>query len=146
MTEKNVSGRSKLIQLAMLNERLDSVVEDRFDLIFSDGLFEHFDEAEQYRIMQNFLAVLAGDGKIVTFVPNRWSPWQIIRPWFMPGIEEKPFCLSGLVNMHKRNGLRVFQSGGINVLPFGISPEFLFSKYFGMLLYVVAGQDEQEEP
>jgi len=111
--------------------------DERFDLIFSDGLFEHFVIFDQDKILQNICTVLKDGGVVVTVVPNRWSPWQIIRPFLMKGIEERPFVLTELRDMHERNGLKVVKSGGINVLPIRLSPEFL-GRIFGMLLYVIA--------
>lgn len=105
--------------------------------VFSDGLFEHFESGDQDLILKNFYSVLKESGFIITVVPNRWSPWQLIRPFFMPGIEERPFVLSDLKAMHERNGFQIISSGGINVLPFRFSPEFL-GPFFGMLLYVIA--------
>ncbi len=63
----------------------------KFDLIFSDGLFEHFEAVDQKIIMDNFQKAKKEDGIIATFVPNKFSWWQIIRPIFMPGIKRKAF-------------------------------------------------------
>ncbi len=35
-------------------------------------------------------------------------------PLMMPGIVETPFVLSELKNLHKRNGLTIIKSGGID--------------------------------
>ena len=111
---------------------------ERFDLIFTDGLLEHFSTKEQDAILQNFISVLAPGGVIVTVVPNRFSPWELIRPIFMPGIEEKPFTLRGLISLHKRNGMAILDQGGVNVIPFCFSPDRLLGGHCGMLLYCVA--------
>jgi SAM-dependent methyltransferase len=134
-------GRVQTVRADLVREDLAAVLAPaaRYDLIFSDGLFEHFESREQDRILENFMSVLAGDGVILTAAPNRWSPWQILRPFMMPGITEEPFVLSGLRAMHERCGLQVIDSGGMNVLPFRLSPEFLGSA-FGMLLYTVAAK------
>jgi SAM-dependent methyltransferase len=134
---QNTDGRCRLLQVDFLGQDLSRSCPERFDLIFSDGLFEHFPEGDKDRILKNFISVLKEDGVVVTVVPNRWSPWQIIRPFMMPGIEERPFVLSELISLHERNGLTVFSSGGLNALPFRFSPEMIASK-FGMLLYAVA--------
>ena len=84
------------------------------------------------------MKLLADDGSLVTFVPNRWSPWELIRPFYMPGIEEAPFVLSELIELHERNGLCVIQKGGVNTLPFRLSPDKWFAEQFGMLLYTIA--------
>ncbi len=108
----------------------------RYDIIFSDGLFEHFNRDQQDRIFRNLCTCLAEGGRIITFVPNKWSFWQVIRPLLMPGIKEAPFTLKRLRELYTRNGTDISQSGGINVLPCGISPEWVGST-FGMLLYAV---------
>ncbi len=137
LASHNTDGRSEILQVDFLQQDLSKRCSGKFDLIFSDGLFEHFSEEDKNRILKNFVLVLSDDGVLVTVVPNRWSPWQLIRPFVMPGISENPFVLSDLVRLHERNGLTVFESGGLNVLPFRFSPEFL-APAVGMLLYVVA--------
>jgi len=137
MAGEITQGAAKLIRADMVKENLSAVMTDRFDVIFTDGLFEHFSLEDQDKIMQNLIAVCKHGGYIVTFVPNQWSPWELIRPFFMPGIEEKPFVLKGLLDLNRRNDLAVVESGGVNVFPFEISPEFL-GPAFGMLLYTVA--------
>ncbi len=138
VTRQLTRGKVKVVKCDLLCENLTNVFSDKFDLIFTDGLFEHFDLPVQDRMMQNFISVLSTDGKIATFAPNRWSPWELIRPFFMPGIDETPFVLSELVSLNKRNGLCVVAQGGVNVLPFPLSPEKIFGRFFGMLLYTVA--------
>ncbi len=137
MAAQATQKAAKLVVADMVNDSLPALLSDRFDIIFTDGLFEHFSNEDQNKIMQNLIAVLKPDGFIITFVPNRWSPWELIRPFFMPGIEEKPFVLQELIELNRRNDLTVVQSGGVNVFPFRFSPEFLGSA-FGMLLFTVA--------
>jgi len=62
----------------------------------------------------------------------------LIRPFLMPGIEEKPFVLRQLVELNHRDGLVVIEKGGVNVFPFSLSPDKFFGHLFGMLLFVVA--------
>jgi 2-polyprenyl-3-methyl-5-hydroxy-6-metoxy-1,4-benzoquinol methylase len=107
----------------------------KFDLIFTDGLFEHFSEADQKRIMDNFRKTKKPGGVITTFVPNKYSWWEIVRPVVMPGIHEEPFTAPKLARLHE--GLRIVKKGGLNALPFGLSPEFL-AKWTGMILYCFA--------
>lgn len=107
-----------------------------FDIIFTDGLLEHFSSKDQNTIIFNFKKMLKKNGKLITFVPNLFSPWQIIRPFFMPGIKEKPFTLNKLEKLHKN--FSICERGGINVFPVMWSPDFLLGKLFGMLLYVIA--------
>ncbi|MCK5581651.1 MAG: class I SAM-dependent methyltransferase [Candidatus Omnitrophica bacterium] len=138
VAEKITQGRSRLVQADMLQDDLSQIIKEPVDIIFSDGLFEHFSQEDQDKIMRNLVQVLAKNGVIVTFVPNKWSPWELIRPFFMPGIEEEPFVIKELVDLNERNGLKVVEKGGINTIPFRLSPDRLIGQTFGMLLYTVA--------
>lgn len=138
IAERLTKGKTKRVQCDFLNDALGEKISVKADLIFTDGLFEHFSIEDQNKIALNFKSVLKDKGCLVTFVPNRFSPWELIRPLYMPGIEEKPFVLSGLMDVNERNGFKVFEKGGINTFPFALSPDKLVGKYFGMLLYTVA--------
>lgn len=135
------AGRAKIIQKDLLADGISEDLRNPFDLIFSDGLFEHFPPHDQDRILQNLIAVLDLKGVLITFVPNRFSPWELIRPLFMPGIEETPFVLKELIHLNRRNGLKVLAQGGVNTVPFSFSPDRLLGASFGMLLYTVAQKD-----
>ena len=138
IASRATAGRSIVIQKDLLNDRLVQDFDDRFDLIFSDGLLEHFSVQDQDRIVQNLKAVLNPQGVLITFVPNRFSPWELIRPWFMPGIEETPFVLKELIDLNQRNGFKVTAQGGVNTFPFSFSPDRFLGDVFGMLLYTIA--------
>lgn len=144
LCKKNCENKTKLLKTDLLQHKLHQKCGNKLDVIFTDGLLEHFELPEQLRILQNFKNSLTSNGRIITFVPNRFSPWQIIRPLFMPNIEEKPFILKDLIKLHKAVGLSIIDSGGINVLPLKYSPEESLGKYFGMLLYVVCEQPKNE--
>jgi len=136
---KNVTGgKCRLLKVDFLNERLDVKLKERYDVIFSDGLLEHFPGEQQDKIISNWASVMSDHAIMITFVPNRFSPWELIRPFYMPGIEETPFILKELVDVHERNGLEVVQKGGVNTLPFRYSPDQWVGSVFGMLLYAVA--------
>jgi len=138
MTRKITSNRSECVQADLLHDDLKAKLEQPFDLIFSDGLFEHFSEQDQDLIFKNLKSVLSEEGVVISFVPNRWSPWELIRPFYMPGIEEEPFTLKKLTDLNVRNGFCVVQKGGVNTLPFLLSPEGVAAKYFGMLLFSIS--------
>ncbi len=131
-------GRAKLVQANLVEEELAGQLSERYHIIFTDGLLEHFVPSDQDRIIRNLSGVLAENGVIVTFVPNRWSPWELIRPMYMPGIKEDPFRLGELVDLHQRNNLLVLDRGGVNTVPFAFSPDGLCGAAFGMLLYNIA--------
>lgn len=108
----------------------------RFDLIFTDGLFEHFTADDQKKIMDNFRKAKKPEGLVTTFVPNRYSWWEIVRPLVMPGIHEEPFTMERLLALH--SGMEIVKKGGINVLPIMLSPDALLGARCGMLLYCFA--------
>ncbi|MBL8014242.1 MAG: class I SAM-dependent methyltransferase [Candidatus Omnitrophica bacterium] len=137
MAQTVTNGQCRLVKVDFLNERLGARLNQKCDLIFSDGLLEHFTGDEQNKILLNWASVLNSGGVMVTVVPNRFSPWELIRPFYMPGIEEKPFVLKELIELHERNGLNVVSKGGVNTLPFRISPDAWLGSWFGMLLYVI---------
>jgi len=142
IAKEMTDGRSNIIQADLLNPDITGEITDRFDIIFTDGLLEHFEIDDQNLIIHNLKKFLNEQGVIITFVPNKLSPWEIIRPFFMPGIEEKPFDLKELIDLNVKNGLTVIRSGGINVLPFYGSPDLLIGSKFGMLLYTISKANE----
>jgi len=138
ITRKVTQGKStKYLKRDLLKEDLRSEFNNTFDLIFTDGLLEHFSEQEQEQILKTFITMKREQGLIITFVPNRYSFWAVIRPIFVRGIEESPFTLKELISLVGRCGQKIISKGGINVLPFKYSPEIL-GGHFGMLLYVVS--------
>lgn len=138
ITRKITRNRSfEYLSRDLLDDSLRFEFRSTFDLIFTDGLFEHFKKEEQEKIMKTFMAMKKRQGLIITFVPNRYSFWTIIRPIFMRGIKETPFTLQELTSFVHRLGQKIIERGGINVLPIKYSPEFLGDK-FGMLVYVVS--------
>ena len=108
----------------------------KFDIIFSDGLLEHYSKEDQDRIIGNMKTIKKEQGYIVNFAPNRFSLWSMVRPFVM-NIKERPFTMRDFLDLHKRNNLRIIDYGGINVLPFRLSPEESLGRYFGMLFYCV---------
>ena len=114
-----------------------SDINKRFDIIFTDGLLEHYSRKEQDVIMQNLKFLKKENGCIINFAPNRFSLWSLVRPFLMR-IQESPFAMSEFLNLHTSNNLKLIAHGGISVLPFRISPEKLLGKHFGMLLYCVS--------
>jgi cyclopropane fatty-acyl-phospholipid synthase-like methyltransferase len=107
-----------------------------FDIIFTDGLFEHFTKEDQDKILNNFKASKKNTGIITTFVPNKYSWWEIIRPLVMPGIHEEAFTLKQLKELH--HGLEILKEGGINVLPMRFSPDRSLGSALGMIVYCFA--------
>jgi len=144
MAREVTGGRSEIFKKDLIALKDAREINGPFDLIFTDGLLEHFERKDQNKIVQNLRNALSERGILVTVVPNRWSPWEIIRPLFMPGIEETPFVLKDLVALHERNGLCVFQSGGLNTIPFIFSPDSFVGRWFGMLLFTVSKRNYEQ--
>lgn len=137
ITKKMTNRKANYINGDLLDENLCKKYEGNFDLIFSDGLFEHFHKSDQMKIINNMKIMKSKNGLIITCVPNKYSFWEVIRPIFMPKIKESPFVLKELIDLNKDLSLKTIEYGGINVFPFKYSPEF-FGSNFGMILYCVA--------
>ena len=139
LTTKRVTGhRSRMyMRNDILNGGILSGIRAKFDIIFTDGLLEHYSNEEQDKIIRNMTALKKEGVYIINFVPNRFSFWSMIRPFYM-NIKESPFTISEFLNLHTRNSLDIIRFGGINVLPFKISPERLLGRHFGMLHYCIA--------
>jgi len=138
LTKRMTDNESfKYFKRDVLNDDLSSEFENKFDLIFTDGLFEHFTKQEQGQIMETFIKIKKNKGIVVTIVPNKYTFWTFVRPFFVHGIKERPFSLSELEPFVKRSGQDVIESGGLNVLRLRYSPEFLGGK-IGMLVYVIS--------
>jgi ubiquinone/menaquinone biosynthesis C-methylase UbiE len=112
--------------------------DEYFDVIFSDGLLEHYPNPED--ILLEFRRVLKSTGKLMTFVPNKFSYWFLAKPFIMKEIDEYAFNLNKLIDLHERTNFKIIESGGISVLPTRYSPEFL-GKWIGRLLYVIARKE-----
>jgi 2-polyprenyl-3-methyl-5-hydroxy-6-metoxy-1,4-benzoquinol methylase len=140
VAEAMTGGRAHLVKGDLLDAQLLKEMSGQFDLIFSDGLLEHFSFADQNKIITHLKNLLSAQGVLVTFVPNRWSPWELIRPLYMPGIEETPFILKDLLHLQDINGLRVVEKGGINTFPWAFSPDKTLGPLFGMLLYTITSK------
>lgn len=137
ITKKVTDYKAEMyIESDILDEDILSKTGTKFDLIFTDGVLEHYSNKERDKIVISMNALKKDDGYIINFVPNTISFWSVIRPFYID-IEENPFMINELLTLHKRNGLNVIASGGINVLPFRFSPEKMFGRYCGMLLYCV---------
>lgn len=112
-------------------------IDMKFDLIFTDGLLEHYSADDQDRIIMNMKAMKNNKGCLINFAPNRSSLWSMVRPFCMQ-IKEVPFTMKDFLSLHSKNELNIMFSGGISVLPFRVSPERSLGRHFGMLLYCIS--------
>ncbi len=138
LCSQKCQNRVRIEKFDLLNQSIKENFGQNFDMVFSDGLLEHFSLKDQIFLLENFAAATKSGGLIVTIVPNRFSPWQLIRPFFMPGIEESPLTLKQLKQLNRLAGLKIVEAGGLNVLPTYFSPEAILGEYFGMLLYTIS--------
>lgn len=134
---KEITGHKSraYIKGDVLDERL--LIGERFDVIFTDGLLEHYSKERQDRLITNMKRLKKDKGYMINFVPNRASTWNLARPFYI-NIKERPFAMGEFIDLHKRNGLDIVLHGGVNVLPFRVSPERLLGRYIGMLFYCIA--------
>lgn len=135
---EKTGGQARLLKANLIDIQISSLTKDTYDIIFTDGLLEDFSPTDQDRIIKNLANVLGENGVLITFVPNKLSPWELIRPMYMPGIKEDPFILNELIDLNERNNLKVISRGGVNAVPFAFSPDFLVGSVFGMLLYTIS--------
>ena len=137
ITRRQTNGRCEAyLKEDLLDPEFGSRYDEKFDLIFTDGLFEHFTKKDQLTILTNFKRAKNPTGLITTFVTNKFSWWEVVRPWVMPGIHEEPFTRESLLELH--SGMDIVKTGGLNVLPFALSPDRLLGANFGMILYCFA--------
>lgn len=137
ITKRLTKNKAKeYIKENLLDAEFGKKFAKKFDIIFSDGLFEHFNTHDQEIIMGNFKMAKKDNGIIATFVPNKYSWWEVVRPVFMPGIKEEPFTMGKLKKIH--SGLNIIKKGGINTLPIAFSPDQIAGSILGMILYIFA--------
>lgn len=129
----------RYIIMDILNDDNCRELRNTFDLIYTDGLFEHFSIIDQRKLMGNLIAMKKENGIIITFVPNILTYWEPIRRIHlnMPGIKEKPFTMKMLTSLVEKSGQKIIEKGGIHVLPFDTSPEIL-ARWIGSSIYVVS--------
>lgn len=140
LTKKNTECEAEsYLERNLLDEDLSLEFRNTFDLIFTDGLLEHFSNIWQRKLMDNLVAMKKENGIMVTFVPNILTYWEPIRRVFLniPGVWEKPFTMRRLTSRVKQSGQEIIEKGGIQVLPLNRSPE-IFARWIGSSIYVVS--------
>lgn len=94
--------------------------DNKFDLIYSAGLMEHF--KDEVPFLSEMKRIVKDDGYVITIVPARYSLWklyQIIHFGLWQHGYEKAYTYNGLGSLVKENGFRVIEITGID--PFSIS-------------------------
>jgi len=92
----------------------------KFDLILSAGLMEHF--KNEMPFVREMKRILKDDGLLVTFVPARYSLWQLYQRLHF-GLwkhgYEKAYAHNALRKLFSENGFKVIEIRGID--PFSVS-------------------------
>ncbi len=141
ITKEITKNRSKIYLKGDIFDRGTFLnIGEKFDIIFTDGLLEHYSKDEQDKVIINMKGLIKEGGYIINFVPNRFSFWSLIRPFYID-IKEKPFIMGDFLDLHRRNGLNIVSCGGLSVVPFRVSPERSLGRFLGMLFYCVAAKN-----
>lgn len=93
---------------------------NKFDLIYSAGLMEHFRDEKPF--LREMKRILKEDGYLITFVPARYSLWKLYQLFHFGRWKhgyEKSYTDSGLMSLFIDNGFSVIRILGID--PFSIS-------------------------
>jgi len=100
--------------------RETSFLNEKFELIYSAGLMEHFRDEEPF--LTEMRRILKPDGYLITFVPARYSLWklyQLLHFGMWKHGYEKSYTYSSLKSLFVNNGFRVLKIVGID--PFSIN-------------------------
>lgn len=105
---------------AVLGDCLRTPFSDgEFDLIYSGGLMEHFPDENPFVIEMR--RILRPDGRIITFVPGRYTLWQLHQILFftlLGGGYERSYTYSALRAAFERNGFETEEFIGLD--PFSL--------------------------
>ena len=94
--------------------------DDQFDLVYSAGLMEHFKDENPF--LDEMKRITSKDGFLITFVPAKYSLWQIYQLLHLGNWKhgyEKAYVLTDLENLFTSNGFRLIEESGID--PFSIN-------------------------
>jgi SAM-dependent methyltransferase len=94
--------------------------DNSFDIIFSAGVIEHFKDDSE--VVKEFCRITASNGVIVTFVPGRYTLWQIYK--LLMGKRwcagyERNYTMGMLKHSFLKHKMNIIDSGGID--PFSIN-------------------------
>jgi cyclopropane fatty-acyl-phospholipid synthase-like methyltransferase len=121
----------------------DALPRQRFDMIFSSGFIEHFDDAAG--VLAGIAAALKPEGVIVTLVPNFVGPWGRLQRFVDPELFAKHtlYTPDALDAIHRDAGLAVCERaaffGGFGPLvvnytrPLGAAPPLARTAFVGAM-------------
>lgn len=106
LDQNGAAGR--LHQTDFLNPPAD--LAGRFDLVYSLGVVEHFDDPEA--MLRSFAEFLKPGGKLLTWIPNTAGWIMRLQQWADQEIYNRhyPLTLETLARAHAANGLRVVEA------------------------------------
>lgn len=116
--------KSKICNCYTADAQATGLASESFDLVFSAGLMEHFHDETSF--LKEMKRILHKDGVMITFVPARYSLWQIyLRLHFgnMPHGYEKSYTLTKLTSLFLNSGFEVIEIVGID--PFSLNAFFM---------------------
>jgi SAM-dependent methyltransferase len=143
LTREATGGKAECyLEGDLLDDAFCRQLNDTFDLIFTDGLFEHFTGQEQVKLMENLVSMKKSGGLVVTFVPNVFSHWELVRRALRRSrrglkVTENAFGMGRLSQLARVSGQMVVEKGGVNVLSARCSPEGM-ARWIGSSIYVVS--------
>ncbi len=129
-SKKVVKKVNKIIKNTILGDALNIPFKSNsFDIIFSAGLIEHFKNPS--KIINEMERVVKKEGIIITFVPGKYSLWQLWikihgKKW-QHGYEES-YSIKKLNNLFNKKKFKIIQNGGFDPL----SLRGIFLKFFNL--------------
>ncbi len=106
-----------------------------FDIVYSSGLLEHFDDNKAGKIISEMARVIKQNGRVIIIVPNSFCIWYKLYKFLTQKINkwefgyERDFSIFGLKKIAKKNGLDIKNSFGLQVLlPLATNRKELLSK------------------
>lgn len=116
--------KSKIPNCYVKDARETGLDDDSFDFVFSAGLMEHFRDETPF--LDEMKRILHEDGIMVTFIPARYSLWQIyLRLHFgnMPHGYEKSYTRRKLTDLFLKNNFEIIEIIGVD--PFSLNAFFM---------------------
>ena len=106
VSKSNKYFSRKKLNVTYLKSNIEDVkFKNRYDLVFSIGLIEHYYNKELYKIFKKHMEASKKNGYVMVFVPNRTSIYKFyrklltsLRLWMW---DEKPFTIKDLKNLEK---------------------------------------------
>jgi SAM-dependent methyltransferase len=96
--------------------------DNEFDVVFNEGLNEHFDGNDRQKIFDEMARVCRTGGQVIVTVPNAVNMFYRIEKWILerrnswPFGYEKGYTIFELRRKMKKAGLKICKYGGANVV------------------------------